>query len=59
MKIFSNHHHFRNPTISLGQLHLQFVTRFPYLGDIITNNLKDGADSLLNTDAENYVPLAT
>ena len=44
MRITSNPHHFREPTIFLGQHRLQFVTQFPYLGHIITNDLKDDAD---------------
>ena len=44
MRIVTNTYQFREPTITLGQHRLQFVTQFPYLGHIITTDLTDGAD---------------
>ena len=45
MSILPRHlSHIPNPVITLGMHRLQFVNEFPYLGQIITNNLNDNTD---------------
>ena len=45
MSILPRHlRHMPDPTITLGRHQLQFVTEFPYLGHIISNDLNDNPD---------------
>ena len=44
MRINSGPYDFRVPSITLGEHQLEFVTEFPYLGHIITNDQRDNLD---------------